>query len=113
MIFRSKCYYWAVEPAAGASSFNVRVIWIVAVGTAIIIVAFVAAVVALVFAFLGMMGRTDAHVCGLAAVRHSPAAAALVGTPIVQQGFTAGSTSSSNGELRERMTFTVKGPSGT
>ncbi|MBV8117521.1 MAG: hypothetical protein JOZ01_06060 [Candidatus Eremiobacteraeota bacterium] len=102
-----------MEPAAGASSFNVRVIWIVAVGTAIIIVAFVAAVVALVFAFLGMMGRTDAHVCGLAAVRRSPAAVALVGTPIVQQGFTAGSTSSSNGELSERMTFTVKGPSGT
>jgi hypothetical protein len=59
------------------------------------------------------MDRSDAHVCGLAAVRRSPAAAQLVGAPIEQKGFTAGSSSSNNGELTERVTFTVEGPKGS
>ena len=46
-----------------------------------------------------IMDRTDAHVCGIAAVRSSPVATALVGMPVEQQGFTGGSTSSQNGEL--------------
>ncbi len=76
-------------------------------------VALVVSVVLLAVFALGLMDRSDARVCGLAAVRRSPAAARLVGTPIEQQGFTAGSSSSNNGELNERVTFTVKGPNGT
>ena len=82
----------------------------------IVVLLVVAGVVGLIaifsFALLGIMDRADSHVCGLAAVRRSPAAAALVGTPIVQHGFTGGSSSSDNGELSERVTFTVAGPLG-
>jgi hypothetical protein len=59
-----------------------------------------------------MMDRSDAHVCGMAAVQSSAAAQRLVGTPIVQKGFTGGSTSSDDGETKERITFTISGPLG-
>ena len=106
-------YDGPVDPAAGPSGINPRVIWIVAIAVLIVIVAFVASIVAFAIALLSMMDRTDAHVCGIAAVRSSPVATALVGTPVAQQGFTGGSTSSQNGELTERITFTVKGPLGS
>jgi hypothetical protein len=102
-----------MEPSSGPSGINPRVIWIVAVAVLVVIVAIVVSVVAFVFALFGSMDRADAHVCGIAAVRQSPAAAALVGTPIEQQGFTGGSSSNDNGELSQRLTFTVKGPRGT
>jgi hypothetical protein len=102
-----------VEPAAGPSGINPRVFWIVGIALLVVVIAFVASVVVFALAILGMMDRSDAHVCGIAAVRSSPAAALWVGTPIAQQGFTGGSSSSENGELTERVTFTVKGPRGS
>jgi hypothetical protein len=88
--------------------------WIVIAILAVVVLigALVAAGFALFSGVAHLMDSTDAHVCGLAAVRRSPAAIALVGTPIVQDGFTGGSSSSENGELHERITFTVKGPKG-
>jgi hypothetical protein len=102
-----------MEPAAGPSSISPRVIWIVGIVVLAVVVAFIAAIIAFMFALFGMMDRSDAHVCGLAAVRNSPIAAELVGTPITQRGFTGGSSSSANGEFNERITFTVEGPRGT
>ncbi|HEX3459227.1 MAG TPA: cytochrome c oxidase assembly factor Coa1 family protein [Candidatus Baltobacteraceae bacterium] len=90
-----------------------RLIWIlVALGVAVILAA-VAMVAVTALTLLHVMDRADAHVCGLAAVRRSPATARMLGTPIEQQGLTAGSTSMDNGEDTERITFTVKGPRGT
>jgi hypothetical protein len=106
-------YDGPVERAAGPSGINPRVIWIVAIAVLIVIVAFVASIVAFAIALLSMLDRTDAHVCGIAAVRSSPVATALLGMPVEQQGLTGGSTSSQNGELNERITFTVKGPRGS
>jgi len=102
-----------VEPAAPKHRIEPRLIWIlVAVGVAVILAA-VTMVVVMALTLLHVMDRADAHVCGLAAVRRSPAAARMLGTPIEQQGLTAGSTSTDNGEDTERITFTVKGPRGT
>lgn len=102
-----------MEPAAAPSGINPRVIWIVAIAVLIVIILVVAAIAAFALALLGMMDRSDAHVCGLAEVRKSPAAIALVGTPIRQRGFTGGSSSSENGEMSQRVTFTVSGPRGS
>ena len=107
------CYHGCVEPAAPRPRIEPRLIWIlVAVGVAVILAA-VTMVVVTALTLLHVMDRADAHVCGLAAVRRSPAAARMLGTPIEQQGVTAGSTSTDNGEDTERITFTVKGPRGT
>jgi len=77
---------------------------------------FIGAIVALVFALVigifKLMDRTDAHVCGMAYVKRSDAAAKLVGAPMEQKGFTGGSSNDTNGELSERITFTVGGPLG-
>ncbi len=108
-----ECYDCRVEPAAGPSGVNPRVIWVIAIVVLIVIIAFVASIVAFALAILGTMDRSDAHVCGIAAVRSNPAAAQWLGTPIAQQGFTGGSSSSENGELHERVTFTVRGPRGS
>jgi hypothetical protein len=90
-----------------------RLIWIaVAIVAALVIVLLLVAWL-IAASVLRMMDRTDAHVCGLAAVRHSPIAVRLVGLPIEQRGFTGGSTSSENGELTENLRFTVGGPRGT
>ena len=91
---------------------NRRVVFLivgVATAVALFAVALVAGIVLLVFS---VVDRTPAHVCGLAIVRRSPAAVRLVGTPIVQKGFTGGRSSETNGELYERITFTVSGPLG-
>jgi Cytochrome oxidase complex assembly protein 1 len=102
-----------VEPAVRPPRIEPRVLWIlVALGVAVILFA-ITMVVVLALTLVHMMDRADAHVCGLAAVRHSPAAARMIGTPIEQQGLTAGSTSTNNGEETERITFTVEGPRGT
>ncbi len=107
------CYHGCVEPAAPRPRIEPRLIWIlVALGVAVVFSA-VAMVVVLALTLLHVMDRADGHVCGLAAVRRSPAAARMLGTPIEQQGLTAGSTSTDNGEETERITFTVKGPRGT
>ena len=107
------CYHGCVEPAAPRPRIEPRLIWIlVAVGVAVVLAA-VTMVVVTALTLLHVMDRADAHVCGLAAVRRSPAAARMLGTPIEQQGVTAGSTSTDNGEDTERITFTVKGPRGT
>jgi hypothetical protein len=83
------------------------------VGVACVIVVFaVGLVVAAFLAVLSIVDRTDAHVCGLAAVQRSAIAHQLLGTPIVQKGFTGGRSSQTNGELYERMTFNVTGPLG-
>jgi hypothetical protein len=107
------CYHGWMEPAAPRPRIEPRLIWIlVAVGVAVILAA-VTMVVVMALTLLHVMDRADAHVCGLAAVRRNPAAARMLGTPIEQQGLTAGSTSTDNGEDTERITFTVKGPRGT
>lgn len=107
------CYDGCVEPAAPRPRIEPRLIWIlVAVGVAVVLAA-VTMVVVMALTLLHVMDRADAHVCGLAAVRRSPAAARMLGTPIEQQGVTGGSTSADNGEDTERITFTVKGPRGT
>ncbi len=102
-----------MEPAARGPSVSPRVIWIVVIVVAVVLALTIALVAVLALSMLKLMDRTDAHVCGLAAVRRSPAAARWVGAPVEQQGLTGGSTSSDNGERTERVTFTVKGPRGT
>ncbi len=89
-----------------------RVIWIIAI-VALIVVGTIAGFAAMLLSVVfRMMDSSDAHVCGLAAVKSSPAAARLVGTPIEQKGLTGGSSSTDNGELTERITFNVRGPLG-
>ena len=101
-----------MEPAVRPATINMRVVWIVTFVLLVVVVGCVAAGTTLVLSLLHVMDRSDAHVCGLAAVRRSPRAAAMVGTPIAQSGLTGGSSSSQNGELNERITFTVRGPRG-
>ena len=88
-------------------------IWIALIAGILLIVGLVGGVVLMAFSLLGVMDHTDAHVCGLAAVRHSPLAVRMLGRPIVQLGITGGSTSRANGELTEDVRFTVRGPLGT
>lgn len=107
------CYDGLVEPATSRPRVEPRLIWIVvALGVAVLLSAVTMVVVA-AFTLVRLMDGAGAHVCGLAMVQRSAAAARLLGTPIVQHGLTAGSTSSSNGEDTERITFTVSGPRGT
>lgn len=87
------------------------VVLIVGIACAVLIFA-VAGVAALVFVIFSVVDRTPTHVCGLAFVRRSPAAARLVGSPISQKGFTGGRSSNTNGELYERLTFNVRGSRG-
>jgi hypothetical protein len=93
-------------------ALNRRVIWIVAIVVLATMLAVVGLATSLFFAIFRAMDGAGAHVCGMAIVRRSDAAARLVGTPIEQQGLTGGSTSTNNAELTERITFTVKGPLG-
>jgi hypothetical protein len=67
-------------------------------------------------------GRTNdgpAHVCGLSIVQHSPAAIALLGSPITQRGATMGHEQRLTGGLLHRPrhdendTFWVAGPKGS
>ena len=102
-----------MDPVARPAGVNLRVVWIVTFVLLVVVAGFVAAGAVFVLSMLRMMDRADAHVCGLAAVRHSPVAIALLGTPIVQRGVTGGTSSSNNGELNERMTFNVEGPRGS
>lgn len=101
-----------MEPVARPAAVNLRVVWIVTFVLLVVVAGVVAAGATVVLSLLRMMDRTDAHVCGLAAVRRNPAVTALLGTPIVQRGVTGGSSSSENGELSQRVTFTVEGPRG-
>ena len=100
--------------AEAAASRNLRRwIWLGVILGVLLIAALAAGVTLLAFSLLRMMDRADAHVCGLAAVRRSPAAALLLGKPIEQRGLTGGSTSTENGETTEDVRFTVAGPRGT
>lgn len=91
---------------------NARVLWII-VGVVIAMMLAGIAVVALAFfALIKWVDSADAHVCGLAEVKRSQQAAALLGTPIEQKGLTGGSTHDDNGVLNEDITFTVAGPKG-
>src|ERR1700729_1439108 len=89
-----------------------RLIWIVVLVATAFATVLVAGVALLTLSMLHLMDRTDAHVCGLAAVRRSPAALRLVGSPVAQRGFTGGSSASENGALTESVRFTVTGPRG-
>jgi hypothetical protein len=102
-----------MEPAARPRGVTPRLVWIVLPLALLGALAIVAVVALGSFSVLRMMDRTDAHICGLAFVRRSSSAARLVGRPIEQHGFTGGSSSSENGELNQRMTFTVTGPRGS
>jgi len=84
---------------------------IVGISCAVVLL-IVGGIVVLVLGIFKLMDRADAHVCGLAYVQKSPDAAQMLGTPIAQKGFTGGSTSDTNGEVHERLTFTVAGPNG-
>ncbi len=88
--------------------------WIVIGGLVltVLVTALVVGGVALFMGILGMLDRSDAHVCGMAAVKRSAAAIELVGSPMEQTGFSGGSTSYENGTLQERISFDVKGPRG-
>jgi Cytochrome oxidase complex assembly protein 1 len=90
-----------------------RLIWIVLAVSVAFAVVFVAAVGLMTVSMLHMLDRTPGHVCAMAAVKRSPVALRLVGTPVEQRGFTGGSSSSENGELTESVRFTVGGPRGT
>jgi hypothetical protein len=91
---------------------NARLIWIV-VGVVLVMIAAVIGVVALsVMLLFKALDRSDAHVCGLAAVTRSQEVAALLGSPIRQTSWTMGSSNTDNGALAERITFTVTGPQG-
>jgi Cytochrome oxidase complex assembly protein 1 len=89
-----------------------RIMWIVI----FVIVAFVAMLcagaAALFFGIMKLVDASDAHRCGLAMVQHNPAAIRMLGSPIVQKGFTGGSTSTDNGKEVQDLTFTVSGPLG-
>lgn len=91
---------------------NRRVVVLLAGVACAVLIFAVAGAGALVFVIFSVVDRTPAHVCGLAIVRRSPAAARLVGSPISQRGFTGGRSSDTNGELYERITFNVSGPRG-
>jgi hypothetical protein len=92
---------------------NRRVLWIV-LGCAFLFVGVISGFVfLLLLGIFKLMDRTSAHLCGLAMVQRSPAAAKLVGTPIRQTGFTGGRSNDTNGELNERITFNVAGPLGS
>lgn len=105
----------SMEQVPHPQGIDGRPIWIVAAAV-LLVLALVAVIVGITLTLASSvfrtMDRTQAHVCGLAAVRRSPAAIALTGTPITQRGVTGGTWSSENGELRERITFTVSGPRG-
>ncbi len=101
-----------MEPAVRPATVNMRIVWIVTFVLLIVVAGCVAAGTTLVMSLLHVMDRSDAHVCALAAARRSPLAAGLLGTPITQKGLTAGSSSSDNGEMHQRITFTVQGPRG-
>src|ERR1700729_1088948 len=89
-----------------------RLIWIVVLVATAFATVLVAGVSLLTLSMLHLMDRTDARVCGLAAVRRSPVALRLVGSPVAQRGFTRGASSSENGEMTESVRFTVTGPRG-
>ena len=91
---------------------SARVIWIVVIVVLVVVGSMVALIGASALALFAWIDRTDAHVCGLAAVRRNQAAIGLLGTPISQQGWTGGSSNDDNGVLTERITFDVKGPNG-
>lgn len=101
-----------MEPVARPAGVNLRIVWIVTFVLLVVVAVAVAAGATLVLSLFHAMDRSDARVCGLAAVRRSPLATALLGTPIAQRGITGGTSSSENGELNQRMTFTVEGPRG-
>jgi hypothetical protein len=90
-----------------------RLIWIVVVVVAGTVAVLAAGIALMTVSMLHMLDRTPAHVCAMAAVKRSPVALRLVGTPVEQRGFTGGSSSSENGELTESLRFTVGGPRGT
>ena len=91
---------------------NARIVWIIVIVVLLIVGAVVGLVSAIVFGVFAIMDRSDAHVCGLAYVQKNPAAIEMLGTPIVQHGFTGGRSNGTNGELNERLTFNVSGPKG-
>jgi len=91
---------------------NRRVLVVVIGAACVAVLLLVAAGVQIFYLVVSAMDRTPSHVCGLAYVRRSPAAVALLGTPIAQKGITAGRTSRNGQELSERITFTAAGPRG-
>jgi hypothetical protein len=86
----------------------IRILVLAFVVTALI----VAFVVVLLVSIFKIVDRQPAHICGLAIVQRSPAAIALLGSPIEQHGITGGRSRSTNGENYERLTFWVRGPKG-
>lgn len=105
-----------MEPVPEPRGIDARLIWIAAAAV-LLVLALVGVIVGVALTLattaLHTMDRTQAHVCALAAVRRSPAAIALVGTPMAQRGPTSGSWSSQNGVLHERADFRVAGPRGS
>ena len=89
-----------------------RAVFLVVAVVSLVLLVAIGAIVAGIFGIFSIVDRTDAHVCGLAYVRRSPLAVRLLGTRIAQKGFSGGSTSQANGEMRERITFTVAGSKG-
>ena len=92
---------------------NRRTVAVIVGATSAFVLLVLAFIAALFFGIFKLLDRADAHVCGLAYVQRSPVARRLLGTPIVQDGFTGGRSTDKNGEVYERLTFNVKGPLGT
>jgi hypothetical protein len=89
-----------------------RFIWIAVFASIAIVLLLLAAAGVGVLGLLKLVDNTDSHRCALAIVQQNPDAIKMLGSPIAQKGFTGGSTSSSNGDLTEKITFTVAGPLG-
>lgn len=99
---------------SSTAGISPRRLVILIVTIVLLMVALVAVLaLALVLWIFKLVDQQPAHVCGLALVRRSSVAIALVGSPIEQHGLTGGESTSSNGEHHERLTFWVRGPRGS
>ncbi|HTX58145.1 MAG TPA: cytochrome c oxidase assembly factor Coa1 family protein [Verrucomicrobiae bacterium] len=89
-----------------------RVVWIVLGIAGGFVLLLAAGIASLVLGVLGLVDKSPSHRCGLALVQRSAQAQRLLGSPIVQDGLTTGSTGIDNGVNEEKTTFTVSGPLG-
>lgn len=87
-----------------------RIPWILAGIGGLFVLLVAVGVVAGVLGVFRLMDDTQAHVCGMAIASRSPAAIALVGTPMTQNGFTSGRSNLDNGTLVQDVSFRVRGP---
>ena len=61
-----------MEPVIRPAAVSMRVVWIVTFVLVVVVAGFIAAGATMVLSLLHMLDRSDAHVCGIAAVRRAP-----------------------------------------